>query len=230
MLDVQSQANVLVAYLRSLPDFRIVDVPGGNYHHMGATITDAVLQAGVKYDTVVRPRVAAVRRDFPDATTTSAFLRLLQGTGAKTVLRWKDDEKPNRVIGLTEFLHGRQIETEEQLGEWMKSPENRGSLLRVRGVGPKTRDYLWILVGGQTAAVDMHLFAILDQAGISHASYDKARQIIGAAADILGCSRALFDHSIWRYASSRKQVPQASASGGCKHAGGSRREAPRSNQ
>lgn len=226
MLDVQPQANLLVAYLRCLPDFRIVDLPDGSYHHMGATITDAILQAGVKYDTVVRPRVAAIRRDFPDATTTSAFLQLLHGTDAKTVLRWRDDEKPNRVIGLTEFLHGKHIETEEQLGDWMKSGENRDSLLRVRGVGPKTRDYLWILVGGQTAAVDMHLFAILEEAGISNASYDEAREIVGVAAEKWGCPRARFDHSIWVYASSRKpkQIPSDGASWGCKPARALRRK------
>ena len=81
---------------------------------MGATICDAILQAGTKYDTVVRPRVARVREIYPEATTTSAFRRLLREEGAKKVLAWRDEEKPNRVVGLTEFLIGKGIEIEAE--------------------------------------------------------------------------------------------------------------------
>ncbi len=65
-----------------------------------------------KCDTVVRPRIARIRKLYPEAAITSAFLRLLREEGAKKVLDWRDDEKPNRVVGLTEFLIRQRIETQ----------------------------------------------------------------------------------------------------------------------
>jgi hypothetical protein len=35
------------------------------YGHMGATLTDAVLQSGISYETVVLPRVERILRDYP---------------------------------------------------------------------------------------------------------------------------------------------------------------------
>jgi hypothetical protein len=47
-----------------------------------------------------------IRELYPEATTTSAFRRLLREEGANKVLAWQDDEKPKRVVGLTKFLLG----------------------------------------------------------------------------------------------------------------------------
>jgi hypothetical protein len=54
------KAKKLVAFIRDLRGFGVVDYIDGNYGHMGATIIDAVLQAGVNYNSVVRPRVKCV--------------------------------------------------------------------------------------------------------------------------------------------------------------------------
>ncbi len=56
----EGAATLLVKYLSTLDGFVIVDDPDGPYHHMGATITDAILQAGTTYETVVRPRVKRI--------------------------------------------------------------------------------------------------------------------------------------------------------------------------
>jgi endonuclease III len=170
---------------------------------MGATISDSILQTGLTYESVVRPRINKIRENYGDAKTTSAFLKVLREVGAKIVLDWTDDEKPNRIIGLTEFIVKQGIETERDLQAWLAVETNQSALLRVRGIGRKTVDYLKILVGAKTAAVDRHIFAILSEAGIRTNDYDKAREIVNVAADVRGIDRSCFDHSIWQFMSGR---------------------------
>jgi len=189
----------LSEHLAGLTDFVVVKEMDGNYGHMGATIADAILQAGLNYETVVRPRISRIRAEYPDARTTSAFSTLLDTAGVKEVLNWRDDVKPNRVRGLTAFLLAEKIETETELALWLTNDENRRRLRTVSGIGPKTLDYIGILVGEQTTAVDRHILGILEQASISCDSYDAARDTVNAAADLMRVQRALLDHSIWRY-------------------------------
>ena len=202
-MDTHIKARNLADYVRSLDGFVLVSYTDGNYGHMGATIADATLQAGAKYDTVVRPRIERIQKLYPEATTTSAFWQLLYEEGPKTVLSWRDDEKPNRVVGLTKFFLDEGIETEEQLREWMANESNRPRLLGVRGVGPKTVDYIKVLVGLQTTAVDRHVYALLTEAGVQTSSYEEAREVVNLAAYLLRIESALFDHSIWQFMSHR---------------------------
>lgn len=109
-------ASRLVDYIRSRGDFRIVTDIGSPYGHMGATLTDAVLQAGVRYETVVRPRVQKLLRDHPDARTTSAFAALLRDRGAAEILTWKG-RKLETLDQLVAFLLREQIETEPELAQ-----------------------------------------------------------------------------------------------------------------
>jgi hypothetical protein len=209
-METLQAARTLLEYLESLESFVFLDYYDGNYDHMGATISDAMLQAGLKYDSVVRPRVKRIRTEYADAKTTSAFLKVLLEAGPKVVLDWSDDEKPNRVVGLTEFFLRQNIETEQDLREWLAVEANRPALLRVRGVGPKTADYLKILVGSNTTAVDRHVFAILSEAGIPTTDYEIAREIVNAAADARGMDRSCFDHSIWQFMSRRRNLSAGS--------------------
>ena len=75
----------------------------------------------------------------------------------------------------------------------------------MRGIGPKTIEYIKILIGSQTTAVDRHVMRLLSEAGLNISSYDEARNILNLAADILGVERVIFDHSIWQYMSSGKK-------------------------
>jgi thermostable 8-oxoguanine DNA glycosylase len=69
-------------------------------------------------------------------------------------------------------------------------------------MGPKTVDYFKILCGEQdTAAIDMHLTRFLERSGVRVSSYGQARNVIAAAAALLGVSAAGLDHSIWTYMS-----------------------------
>ncbi len=141
--------------------------------------------------------------------TTSAFLGVLHEVGPKTVLSWRDDEKPNRVVALTTFLRDRDIETESMLSAWLEKRPIAPTVASVRGVGPKTVDYLKILVGGQTAAVDRYGYAVLEEAGVPVSGYDEAREILNETADDAGIPRATFDHSVWRFMSTRKKTVRA---------------------
>lgn len=211
-MSVPNKASQLVAHLRSLDGFVIVNDIDGNYNHVGATIADAILQAGTTYKTVVQPRIRRILELYPNAVTVSAFWTLLQETGPKTVLSWRDDEKPNRAVALTAFLRDAGIETETELCTWLTNETHRTHLLSVRGVGPKTVDYICILVGMQTTAVDRHIYALLDAAGIQVASYEEARAILNLAADNMGVARATFDHSVWQFMSGRNRTTRAKES------------------
>jgi hypothetical protein len=194
--------TTLTAYVRSLDDFQIQESFDGDYGHMGATITDAVLQAGLRYETVVKPRVQRVLEQYPQARTTTGFLTLIREEGLEQVWQWKHPEKPARALALAAFFQAEGIETEADLRAWLLHEENIPRLKQNRGVGDKTADYLKILVGIHTSAVDRHLYAFLADAGIPVSSYQQAKAILDGTADRLGVSRTHFDHSVWEYMSS----------------------------
>lgn len=206
-MSTANTAAILVSHVRSLPDFTIVETIDGSYGHMGATITDGMLQAGLKYDAVVRPRVHRLRQQYPQACTTSGFLSILRSIGPETVVQWTHPEKIGRIVGLATFLQAEKIETEEEFRQWLQEPANVVRLKKLRGIGDKTADYFNILVGGQTSAIDRHLLGFLNEVGIKVNRYDEAQQVIDQAADMLGVERSRFDHSIWKYMSTRKTKP-----------------------
>lgn len=186
-----------------------------SYYHMGATLTDALLQSGLRYETVVLPRVREILAH-PEAATTSGFLCLLESSGAKALLRWKSDAKPQCVLAVTCMLCEQGIETEDGLRTWLGEERNRAWLQTVRGIGPKTVDYLRLLVGEPTCAVDRHLFAFLDEAGLQITDYPAARAVINGAATLLGIDGRDLNHSIWKRMSGRAARRRAArAKSGC---------------
>jgi hypothetical protein len=207
------KADRLSGYIDSLPDFQLVapDVP---YGHMGCTITDAMLQAGLTWQTVVKPRLDKLRTQYPSAKTTTGFFTLLQTTGPGPLLGWNDLEKPTRILNVTRFFIEEDIETEADLKSWLEKDSNVHRLKTLRGIGNKTADYFKWLAGIPAVAVDVHLLAFLSLAGISPANYEEARDVIGGCADLKGLNRTVLDHSIWRYMSdsSRRRM-------GCKRSG-----------
>jgi len=201
-------AGQLAAYIEGLDEFRMVEELALPYNHMGATITDAVLQAGLRYETVVWPRVQHVMEAYPEAARqTSGFLTTLRERGGEDVVNWTHAEKLGRMDAVAELFVAQGVETESDLRAWLcgDGPDCRehvAKLAQVRGMGPKTIDYFKILCGEQdTAAVDVHLTRFLEQAGIRVAGYEQARDAIADAASELGVTAAQLDHSIWTYMS-----------------------------
>ncbi|MCP4428163.1 MAG: hypothetical protein GY803_27055 [Chloroflexi bacterium] len=198
-----SQAGQLVRHIRSLSDFVETEPAYADYDHMGAIITDGILQAGIKYDTVVYPRVRRLIQEHPQAQTTSAFASLMQREGLASLINWKGQRKLNTIQALTQFFIEKGIETEADLRRWLQDKTNLDRLAQINGIGPKTIDYFQLLVGIPTIAVDVHLFRFLEMAGLPVPHYDQAQQLYSEAAALLGWDTAVLDHSVWQYMSQR---------------------------
>lgn len=201
MVASTSDSRKLVDFIESLGDFVIRSINNRGYGHMGATITDSILQAGLNYKTVVEPRVRAVLEGFPLATTSAKFLGILTEHGANKILSWRHPEKPRRVYELTTFFVAESVDTEECLGQYLRCSTNCEKLLTLNGIGPKTVDYLKNFAGVPAIAVDRHITHFVAVAGINCKSYDEISQTVYTAADLLSASASDLDYAIWEYVS-----------------------------
>jgi endonuclease III len=205
-MSFEDKVDLLIKYVKGLKDFKIVksDIP---YNHMGATITDAVLQAGTTWDTVVKPRIKKLIQNYPERKNTTDFLNLLYKIGPKELLDWNpSSEKGKRLFRITEFFVEEEIKTEADLKTWLENDDNIVKLKSLRGVKNKTADYFKILVGISTSAIDRHLIEFLKQADIdiNINNYQEAQKIINKSAEKMEIDKSTFDHSIWKYMSIKK--------------------------
>ena len=196
------RASRVIAYIESLVTFKL-EKYAEREQHMGVTITDAILQAGIDFESVVRPRLHDVRQH-SQARTTSGFLALLKSQGVNSILRWKGERKPRTVLDVAELLAADSVETELDLKAWLEVPDNVARLLKIKGVGPKTLDYLQILAGVPTVAIDRHLERFLKDAGVTVGSYEEARDVLLQVARRMGVNPAQLDYTIWKYKSDEK--------------------------
>src|SRR5215208_7225358 len=135
-MDILADARRVADFIVVLDGFTISPRKVQAYDHMGATITDSILQAGVNYRTVVEPRVRRVLQIYPEAKTSRAFFSVIERHGVGSVLNWRHPEKPRRVYELTSFFVAMNVETEESLREWLLDPDRCEELLKIKGVGP----------------------------------------------------------------------------------------------
>jgi hypothetical protein len=166
---------------------------------MGAVLADSVLQAGLNYAKVVKPRIASILETFPHASTVNALIEVIETEGSPKFLRWDHGEKISRFDSLVRFVAEEEIESTSELGEALRDESFRSKIQRVRGVGPKTVDYMACLVGVDCIAVDRHIRGFAEMAGLRDKSYNYLRDVFGFAADLLCMSRREFDASIWQY-------------------------------
>ena len=199
---IAADARRLAGFITALDGFRFVD-PGPAYAHMGALLTDAVLQAGIAYETVVKPRVMRVARDERTRTTTG-FLEALMANGAERLLHWRGKRKIATLEGLARMLAEERVEEVDDLKHWLAGAESSERLRTIHGVGPKTIDYVRILAGCETVAPDVRIRAFLEQAGIPPWDYEKARSVVAEAARLLGVAERTLDHSIWAFGSAKR--------------------------
>lgn len=202
-----SAAHSLMAYIESLPTWTLI-VVDSHYEHMGAVICDAGLQAGINYRHVVYPRIQSLLSGHPEIKTTSGFLDLLNVHGADVILTWNGVKKLNTITQLAQFFAERGIETTAQLQAWLLEPQHLTDLETISGVGPKTVDYIQLLVGIPAVAVDVHLRNFVRQAGIDLTTYIEVRDVIASTAELMGVGQATLDHSIWSYMSRPYAVTQ----------------------
>ncbi|MBQ2262456.1 MAG: hypothetical protein II336_13920 [Loktanella sp.] len=173
------------------------------YGHMGALVADSVLQAGLNYNSVVRPRVLAILENYPTMSNTSGLREIVELGRTSELLNWTHGEKINRFNALVLFLDNEAIDSVCDLKAYLKDADVRTTPLRsVRGVGPKTVDYLSCLVGLDTVAVDRHVRTFAKRVGVMEDDYDFLKTVFCCAADLLSVSRRSFDAWVWQRESS----------------------------
>lgn len=196
----------LKEYIGTIDDFQLIEPDLCPYHnHIGALLTDAILQAGVNYQNIVYPRVEYILAHFPDAYTISTFARVLSVYGTANVLSWKNREKLRRMDDLVNFCYHNSIETTDDLIQFMKEETNVSRLKKINGIGNKTCDYIKRLLGFDTVAVDRHICHFLDEAEIVYHNYYEIKKVVEFAADFMDCSRRELDYSIWKYMTNKKR-------------------------
>ncbi len=171
--------------------------------HLGAVLADAALQAGLSYDSVVRVRVERIQTSFPEAATLPGLLEFLRVHGTAEFLLWTHHVKIARFISMTQLISLLDISTTEELHQWLAKDEARDHLLSLRGIGPKTYDYLCCLVGMDSVAIDRHVRTFASEAGVHVKDYARMKSVITKAADLLDIARRDFDGWIWETISER---------------------------
>ncbi len=171
------------------------------YYHMGATITDSVLQAGLSYRNVVYPRILKLLTEYSDYTTTCDFIILMQAVPLMKLIDWKNEKKLQIINNLCWLFFNNDIMNEDHLALWLNNEGNIEQLSLINGVGPKTIDYLKMLSGNQAIAIDRHLFRFLELAGICNRSYQEASLLYHKASELLGMSKYELDKNVWLYMS-----------------------------
>ena len=85
------------------------------YQHMGAVLADSVLQAGLNYAKVVKPRIASILRTFPHATTMNILMGVIEQEGSPKFLQWEHREKVSRFDNLVAFMADAEIDSTSEL-------------------------------------------------------------------------------------------------------------------
>jgi hypothetical protein len=168
------------------------------YGHMGALLADSVLQAGLNYNSVVRPRILAILADYAEFSRTSDLRELVDRGETPAFLNWTHQEKVDRFDALVLFLGEAAIENVDDLRERLQEGGFATALRGVRGVGPKTVDYMGCLVGMDSVAVDRHVRTFAKRVGVMEDDYDYLKTVFCYAADLLSVSRREFDAWVWQ--------------------------------
>jgi len=166
--------------------------------HLGAILADAVLQAGLNYSTVVRPRVERIIREYPEASDMKELLNILAIESVPRFLNWTHTVKSTRFVRLVSCLNENDISNAQSLRTKLADHTLRERLRSIDGVGPKTIDYMGCLVGIDSIAVDRHVRSFAKRAGVLNEEYEYLKAAFSYAADLLSVPRRELDAWIWR--------------------------------
>ena len=191
--------------VKKIPPKTISYVERKPYNNMVATLSDAILQAGMNYKTVVMPRISDILYRYSNFTSTCDFIILFQTVPIEQIIKWKNKKKQNTLCNLAWLLYNEGVNSEADFRQWGRASENEEKLLALDGIGYKTVDYLKLLSGLETIPVDRHLFKFLKDSEIPITTYYDASYIFKSAAKELNIEERLLDKIIWDYMSSRKK-------------------------
>lgn len=182
------------------------------YNNMVATLSDAILQAGMNYKTVVMPRISDILYRYSNFTSTCDFIILFQTVPIEQIIKWKNKKKQNTLCNLAWLLYNEGVNSEEDFRQWGRVSENEEKLLALDGIGYKTVDYLKLLSGLETIPIDRHLFKFLKDSEIPITTYYDASYIFKSVAKELNIEERLLDKIIWDYMSSSNECLSANHS------------------
>jgi hypothetical protein len=181
-----------------------------SYYHIGALFTDVVLQAGLNYTYVVKPRVRKVLLEYPDEYTVTKFRSLAQREGLEKIINWNHNVKIERFDRLLDFCLEREIDSCTDLRIYFNNPSSCEQFLSLKGFGPKSLDYLLKLLNIDSVAVDRHIYSFVRMAEIDSKGYQETKKIVEFAADFLNIPRSAADQIIWNYMSKKEYLGQPS--------------------
>lgn len=166
--------------------------------HIGAILADSILQAGLNYTSVVRPRVDRIRALYPHAATTEALMSIVSTGQVGEFLVWSHPVKISRFEGLVVAMNSMEVRDARELRTALGDEEFCLALQQINGVGPKTVDYMACLAGIESVAVDRHIRSYAAKAGVEGDEYQFLKRVFCFAADLLSVSRRGFDAWVWR--------------------------------
>ncbi|MEU4097918.1 hypothetical protein [Streptomyces sp. NPDC026673] len=199
-MTVPSPVELLAAHVRTV-------LGDGPFHphrgwtHMGAVICDASFHARRKYKSTIRPRLIQLQTAWPDAATVRGFQARLATEDLAVAMNFRSPRRVATAHAITHLLVTENVDTREELCTWLGRQTSRDALRRLKGMGPKSVDYLGNLVGRSQVAVDVHLRAFAAQAGVTGLGYEELRAVYEQTADLLGHDRAGLEHAVWRHMS-----------------------------
>ncbi|MFE9559316.1 hypothetical protein ACFYMW_39885 [Streptomyces sp. NPDC006692] len=197
-MTVLSLAQRLAGHIQRLLGDGPFLAPGG-WTHMGAVICDASFHARCKYEATLRPRLLQLQADWPDATTVRGFQGRLAVENLAVAMHFNAPRKVATAHAITDLLAANGVDTRDDLHAWLGHQTNRAALRTVKGVGPKSIDYIGNLVGRSQIAVDVHLRAFAADAGVPGLRYEQLRAVYEEAAALLGHEQGGLEHAVWRY-------------------------------
>ncbi|MFJ8944631.1 hypothetical protein ACIRG4_15485 [Streptomyces sp. NPDC102395] len=116
-------------------------------------------------------------------------------------MKFNHAQKAATAHAITDLLAAHGVDTREELHTWLEHQANRAALRTVKGVGPKSIDYIGNLVGRSHVAVDVHLRAFAVDDGVPELPYDQLRAVYEEAAALLGHDKGGLEHAVWRHKS-----------------------------
>lgn len=201
-IDILLAARRIADYAKDEGALREQKVPRVTCEHVGAVLADSVLQAGLNYTTVVRPRVLAILRTYPEMDSVSSLMTLVKEHKTGVFLNWRHHEKVTRFEALVHFLARWNVDRADDLRALLARDEFCHAIQGINGVGPKTVDYMACLVGIDSIAVDRHVRTFAKKVGVENDDYQFLRRSFCCAADLLSVPRREFDAWLWRRAAS----------------------------
>ncbi|GHB53181.1 hypothetical protein GCM10010347_23970 [Streptomyces cirratus] len=187
--------------------------PAPGWTHMGAVICDAGFHARRTYRSTIWPRLLRLEAAWPDAATVRGFRARLVTEDLAVAMDFRSPGKVATAHGIADLLAAAGVDTRDDLHLWLGRQANRAALRTVKGVGPKTVDYIGNLVGRSQVAVDVHLRAFAADAGVRGLGYQQLQAVYEEAAALLGHEPGGLEHAVWRFKAGPARKAAAAGAG-----------------